>query len=201
MERKNKEKGINLSDIFIGEVTLVKEIDSSTNILDEVVSVAIEKNAFIIGKSANARIKGLTLRKVVFVMKENEGIVLSKGLSKKNTYNYKVINSNDNTELDVKNNTIVIDDPKPIGDILNVIGYPNFVRKNDIKEIAKLVLSSNAVLSVRENLIVLNGSEIFNIEQVRSANEQAKELYCFKHRNLPVNPQKIEKVYAKYFKK
>ncbi len=194
MERKNKVKGINLSDIFIGEVALVKEIENGVDILDENVSL-------VIGRSANARIKGLTLRKVVFVMRENEGVVLSKGLSKKDTYSYKVINSSDNTELDVKNNTIVIDDPKPIGDILKVIGYPNVVRKNDVKEITKLVLSSKVLLSARKNSLVLSSYGPFDVDQVRNANEQAVELYWFKQTNLPVKPQKTEKVYAKYFKK
>ena len=191
---KNKEKEINLSDIFIGDVTLVKEIDSSTDILEEDVSL-------IIGKNEHARIKGLTLRKVVFFMSGDEGIDLSKGLSKKNTYSYKVINSSNNTELDVKNNTIVIDDPKPICDILEVIGYPSVARKKDIKNIAKLVLSDNVVLNVRKNSLVLHDEGVFDVEQVERVNEQAKELYWFKQIDLPVKPQKIEKAYAKYFKK
>lgn len=194
MEGKNKGKEINLSDIFIGDVILVKEIDSSTDILEEDVSL-------VIGKNAHARIKGLSLRKLVFVMNGNEGIDLSKGLSKKNTYSYKVINSNNNTELNVKNNTIVIDDPKPIGDILEVIGYPQVVRKKDIKKIAKLVLSDNLILNVRKNSLVLRAGGIFDVEQVERVNEQAKELYYFKQFDLPVRAQKIEKAYAKYFKK
>lgn len=191
---KNKEKEINLSEIFIGDVTLVKEIDSSTDISEK-------DGSLITGKNEHTRIKCLTIRKVVFIMSGDEGIDLSKGLSKKNTYSYKVINSSDNTELDVKNNTIVIDDPKPIGDILEVIGYPSVVRKNDIKNIAKLVLSDNLILNVRKNSLVLRAGGLFDVEQVGRVNEQAKELYLFKQMDLPVKPQKIEKAYAKYFKK
>ena len=88
-----------------------------------------------------------------------------------------------------------------MGDMLKLIGYPSVVRKNDIKEITKLVLSKKVLLSVRKNSLALNGLAIFDVEQVRNANDQAVELYWFKQMNLPVSPQKTEKVYAKYFKK
>ena len=190
MDKKVNKNKINLNDIYVGHVALVKECEPGDN------------TVVIIGRNTNGEIGKIALRKVVFIMRENDGIVLSRNTLNSHSYSYKVIDSSDDSsKLNVKNNTLVIDNPKPIGDILRLIGYPKVVTKKQTKEIAKLVLSKKTFLNTRKNSLILNGNDLYDVEQLIRFNEQSKELYRFKVTNLPVDTQKTEKVYAKYFKK
>ena len=182
----NKINNVSLNDIYIGKVVLVKEQIDNENTEEK-----------------GRNFKNIKIRKIVFTLKGNEGTELSKGLCKNSKYVYKVIN-NDNIVQDeqtsLKNNIMVIDEPKQIGSILTFAGFPSVVKGKDIKKIRKLLLSEDKKLNIQKHSVRLIGSDIFNIYQVNKANEEAVDLYKFKSSKLPTKPQEIEKVYKKYFK-
>lgn len=182
----NKTNGVSLNDIYIGKVVLVKEQTDNENIDEK-----------------GRRFTNIKIRKIVFTLKGNEGTDLSKGLCKNNKYTYKVINNDaiaEDEKTTLKNNIMVIDEPKQVGSVLMFAGFPSVVNGKDIKKISKLLLSEEKRLNIQKHSVRLNGSHIFNIYQVNKANEEAIDLYKFKSSKLPIKPQEIEKVYKKYFK-
>ena len=191
---RNRIKGINLQYIYIGTVSLVKEYDEGEKVLSS-------KNMIITGSYGKITCYGI--RKIVFALKEDEGIDLSYGLNRRNSYSYKVIDlrkENEFGQLNVKNNTLIIDEPKAVGDILASSGFPSVVKDSDVKEITKILLASDKVLNIREHSLKLDGSDIFNVSNIEKVNFQAKQLYLFKINKIPIVPQEIEKVYVKHFK-
>lgn len=181
-----KKSEILLNDIYVGKVVHVKEYYENENTDEQ-----------------RRRFTNLKIRKIVFTVKGDEGIDLYSGLCKKDKYSYKVIDFNtveqENTTK-LKNNILIIDEPKRVGELLIHAGFPSVVRGKDIKKITKLLLSKDRKLNIQKHSLRLNGSHIFNIYQVNQANEQAVDLYKFKVSKLPTKPQEIEKSYKKSFK-
>ena len=185
-------RNIFLKDIYTGTVVLVKE-----HVEGEKVPITND----VIASTEKGTISCLEVRKIVFSMKGNEGVDISNGLKKKNRYTYKVIDaSEDGKNLNVKNNTLVISNPKKVGDVLFIAGYPRLVRHSNAKTISKVLLSGDKLLKIREHSIKLSSSDFIEPEVVARANEQASNLYVFKSYKLPTKQQEIEKVYVKHFK-
>lgn len=193
MANNAKKRGINIKDIYTGEVVLIKEYG-----IDE--KISLSQN--VIKTNDDTKITSLSIRKIVFTLKGDIGTDLSRGLCKKNKYSYKVVDTTNVNDEDknIKNNTLVIDNAEKVGSVLFLAGFPIIVKEKELKKITKLLLSRDKVLNIREHSLKLDGDNIFDLNQVKQANEQAKTLYLFKSSKLPTKPQEIEKVYKKHFK-
>lgn len=192
MTKHTKKRGINIKDIYIGQVVLIKEYNEFEK---------IPSNATILSETSSKKITSINVRKIAFAKQGEFGVELA-GRLNKNKFAYKVVEpmSIENNEVDVKNNTLVISKPKKVGSLLRVVGFPSVVKKGDEAKIRKMLLSSDKKLNIRNHSLKLSYDNIFNISQYNEANEQASKLFEFKLNKLTTKPQEIEKVYKKHFK-
>ena len=190
MSKKVKKSGTNINDIYIGEVALVKTYNEQEK---------VPTNQNYVGMSGNTSVNSISIRGIVFTMKNGKcvGTELSR-IPKNSKYDYRVI-TNESDLTGVKNNTLVIENPKKVGALLACTGFPAVVKGNNITQVRKLLLSNEQVLTVRKHTRKLS-APIFDVQLIEEANKQASDLYWFKNSKLPTKPQEIEKVYKKHFK-
>lgn len=178
------EESVLLGDIHIGRVVQVREYhEKGTN-----------------GETIR-HFKNLDVRKIVFMLIDDNGIDLSRKLLGNDKYTYKVMNLDDEKTKDkLKHNTLVITDAIKVDQILRLAGFPDVVRGGEIKTVAKLLLSKEQELKIKKHSMNLNGGPIFDCKTVVEVNREAVELYNFKTCDLPTKPQPKEKAYKKYFR-
>lgn len=183
-------KGVNLKSIHIGEVVLIKEYKDQ-----ESFSVATH---LPIDSRQDSIVTKSRIRKVVFI-KGTEAKILSAKLKGNSDLTYKIMHSG--KEKEVKHNTLLVDKAQPVGDFLAMLGYPMVVSKRQLRNITKSLLSFEKEMKVLKHKVKLTSKDLYDENQIKRANNQAIDVNFFKSRNLPIEEQEMEKVYAKHFKK
>lgn len=172
-------------DVNIGVVSLVKIIDR-----DEEIRASIP----VLDKSATKKVIALDVRKIAFIADQYYGKDLFYKLNMKTPYSYRYINETE----DYLNNTFVIRKPSLMNSVLSYSGFKDVIKKSDLSKVKKVLLSSDANLHIEPHDVPL-GSPI-TFDEVKLLNEQMELLDKFRSSKLPTTPEKIERVYAKYFK-
>lgn len=182
-------KEVDSKNIYGGTVSLVKIIDAD----EEIGGVELSK-------TISKKVVALDIRKIVF--EKNEDLLEDNGsdifykLSRKQPYTYTVVDGKPNN---IQNNTIIIRNPIPFGAVLNYAGYES-VRGNELSYLKEAIMNESEALLILEQVAPLSEEGILKEEEIKNINSQSIGLLEFKRNELPVKPQKIEKVYTKYFK-
>lgn len=192
-------KEVNVKDIYVGVVSHIKVLNEKEGLKDE-------EGRYLVPAitSNNKKVMNLKVRKMVFVKRGNQGYELPSGLFSSSKYNYRIVNlSTDctkNGELNVKNNTLIINEPRSVGNLLSVVGFPNVVKGSDLRKVKKFLLSEDKNITFRKHSLKLTSRGFLDLDKVAEANEEASSYYYFKEEKLPIKPQEKEKQYAKHFK-
>lgn len=192
-------KGVNIKNIYVGVVSHVKVLNE-----DEI--LRNENGTYLKPEKVenNKKVMNLKVRKMVFVKRGDQGYELPSGLFSSSKYNYRIVNLSTESiidgELNVKNNTLVINEARPVGNLLSVVGFPSVVKGSDLRQVKKFLLSDEKNITFRKHTLELNQKGFLDLDKVQEANEEASSYYYFKSEKLPTRPQDKEKQYKKYFK-
>ncbi|MBQ7137107.1 MAG: hypothetical protein IJO43_03945 [Bacilli bacterium] len=194
MEKKNVGQtttvnGVARAHLSAGIVSLIKVVDGEYTLKKG-------ETAVYLPQQGNKTVIALDIRKAVFEEKDGYGedIFYSFG---EGGYRYKIAGV---AGEEYRNNTIVIRNIRNLNDLLCYAGIPYWVDDLSEGSVRKMVLSSEELLMVKKHQKTLTESGIIEPERVKEINSQACFLYQFKKSNLPTKPQRVEKVYLKYFK-
>lgn len=184
-----KSDGVFRKDVYIGVVSLVKEMDKDA---------PLGPTSIVLEESQTKKITAIDVRKVIFQnLNYQAGEDLMFKLGMRDRYTYKIMNSNES----YKNNTIVIGQEHSLNELLSYMGIPEALGAHDLRVVRKMLLSPNFQIQMQPHKVDLKRSiSIIDPEIVTDVNVQGMQLFNFKTSKLPVKPRKIEKVYAKYFK-
>lgn len=174
--------GIYTGDICIGVVSLIKVVNKDENTKGSVIEQGLAK-----------KIVALDIRKIAFCNNYGIGKDLFYSLSKSSPYSYQYIDNND-----FVNNTLVIRKTSQVNGVLDYAGFDEKISSSDLKEIKKMLLSKGNTIFIKEHEVEL--PELIVPSTIELINDQAGQLSKFKKLSLPTRPQRIEKVYNKYFK-
>lgn len=186
-----RKEEVDSKNIYGGTVSLVKIVDTETEI----------EGSQELSKTISKKVVAIDIRKIVF--EKNEDLLEDNGsdifykLSRKQPYTYTVVDGKPNN---IQNNTLIIRNPIPFGSVLNYAGYSDVIKGGELTCLREEVMDRRESLLVQEQITLLNEYGILNNEKIETINSQSIGLLEFKRNELPTKPQKIEKVYAKYFK-
>lgn len=193
-QKRENENRIIRKDIYCGILSHLKVVHVDDKI----------NGAEILDRAITKKVIALNVRKIAFAKKDIcVGQDLFYSLNRVSLYEYKIILPSTQMDCDVSlHNTLVIRNTQPLGAILGYAGFDSELSKSDLAKIKEILMSRNDILSIEAHDVKLgiNGIETISSENVSLINEQASALRDFRRIALPERPQKIEKVYAKYFK-
>ena len=193
-QKRENENRIIRKDIYCGILSHLKVVHVDDKI----------NGAEILDRAITKKVIALNVRKIAFAKKDIcVGQDLFYSLNRVSLYEYGIILPSYRLDCDVAfNNTLVIRNPQSLGAILGYAGFDSELSKSDLAKIKEILMSRNDILSIEAHDVKLgiNGIETISSENVSLINEQASALRDFRRIALPERPQKIEKVYAKYFK-
>ncbi len=174
--------GIYTENVCIGVVSLIKVADKDEN-----------TKGSVIDQSTTKKVVALDIRKIAFSANYGAGKDLFYSLSRNNPYCYEYIDNND-----FVNNTLVIRKTSQVNGVLNYAGFDEELDSSDLRGIKKMLLSKGNTILIKEHEVEL--PELIVPSTIELINDQAGQLSKFKKLSLPTRPQRIEKVYNKYFK-
>lgn len=184
-------EGTTRKNIHFGIVSIIKFVDNSES---------LEEGQFILDKSSRRTLIAQDLRKIL--LSKNNGLGRDILYTHNGEpYEYEITDLLKNDYSNSYNNTIIIRDPEPIGELLGHMGVHKNVTQSELRDIKKLVLKKDEKIDILPHSLKLTPNGIINLARAEEINHQSIKLHEYKTSyQLPIRPRKIEKVYAKYFK-
>jgi len=191
-EKKDQREYIDRDGLRTGIVTLIKVVDKDSK---------LPKNAEVIGDSEGKTIVALNIRKIVFEEKQGFGTDILYRMSRKQPYSYRIMDAGMISSIsEYQHNTLCIRDVNELGDVLFFSGFPDEISKDDVYDIKQMVMSKKGLLQIKAHAVTIDEQGVIDPERLIYVNSQAVSVKNFGQNELSTRPQKIEKVYTKYFK-
>lgn len=192
-EKKIEQTGyVDRNSLQTGIVSLIKVVDNDTK---------LPKDAEVIGESSGKKIAALNIRKMVFEKQGDFGTDILYGLSRKQPYSYRIMDESMMSSMgEYLHNTLCIRDVNELGDVLFFVGFPDEIAQEDISGIKQMVTSKKGLLHIQAHSVIISEQGVIDPERVKYINSQAVSVQEFSKTKLSTKPQRIEKIYGKYFK-